>query len=112
MNYLLEFLPDAYLKQIAEHFASLRPPFPPPAPPTVSNEILARGELLVTEGDAKSGVPPCAGCHGPSLGGMEPGDTRVCSACAPAISALSLVAGATAREPPSRPIACRSLPAC
>src|SRR5882762_9218216 len=28
MNYLLEFLPDAYLKQIAEHFASLRPPFP------------------------------------------------------------------------------------
>ena len=27
MNYLLDFLPDAYLKQIAEHFASLRPPF-------------------------------------------------------------------------------------
>jgi len=73
MNYLLEFLPDAYLKQIAEHFASLRPPFPPPAPPTVSTEILARGESLVKEGDAKSGVPPCSGCHGPSLGGMEPG---------------------------------------
>src|SRR6476620_12145309 len=56
MNYLLEFLPDAYLKQIAEHFASLRPPFPPPAPPTVSTEILARGESLVKEGDEKSGV--------------------------------------------------------
>ena len=28
MNYLLEFLPEAYLKQIAEHFAALRPPFP------------------------------------------------------------------------------------
>ena len=66
MNYLLEFLPDAYLKQIAEHFASLRPPFPPPAPPTVSTEILARGESLVKEGDAKSGVPPCSGCHGPT----------------------------------------------
>jgi hypothetical protein len=42
MNYLLDFLPDPYLKQMAEHFASLRPPFPPPAIPTVSNEILAR----------------------------------------------------------------------
>src|SRR6202047_2133542 len=48
MNYLLEFLPDAYLKQIAEHFASLRPPFPAPAIPVVSNEILARGDSLVT----------------------------------------------------------------
>ena len=28
MNYLLAYLPDAYLKQIAEHFASQRPPFP------------------------------------------------------------------------------------
>src|ERR1700731_2903325 len=27
MNYLLEFLPDAYLKEIATYFASLRPPF-------------------------------------------------------------------------------------
>ena len=44
MNYLLEFLPDAYLKQIAEHFASLRPPFPAPAIPTDSKEIVARGD--------------------------------------------------------------------
>jgi cytochrome c553 len=28
MNYLLDFLPDAYLQKMAEHFASLRPPFP------------------------------------------------------------------------------------
>jgi len=26
MNYLLDFLPDPYLRQMAEHFASLRPP--------------------------------------------------------------------------------------
>src|SRR6201999_918759 len=51
MNYLLEFLPDAYLKEIAEYFASLRPPFPSPATPTVSKEILARGESLVKNGD-------------------------------------------------------------
>jgi cytochrome c553 len=72
MNYLLEFLPDAYLKQIAEHFASLRPPFPAPAVPTVSNEILARGEALVTSGDPQHGIPPCSACHGPALSGMEP----------------------------------------
>ena len=72
MNYLLEFLPDAYLKQIADHFASLRPPFPAPAVPVVSNEILARGEALVTDGDPQRGVPACAGCHGPAFTGMEP----------------------------------------
>jgi cytochrome c553 len=72
MNYLLEFLPNAYLKQIAEHFASLRPPFPAPAIPVVSNEILARGEALVTHGDPQKGIPACAGCHGPSFSGMEP----------------------------------------
>ena len=55
MDYLLEFLPDAYLKQVAEHFASLRPPFPAPAIPTVSNEILGRGEQLVKNGDPQLG---------------------------------------------------------
>jgi cytochrome c553 len=72
MNYLLEFLPDAYLKQIADHFASLRPPFPVPAVPVVNNEILARGEALVTTGDAQRGIPACQGCHGPFFTGMEP----------------------------------------
>src|ERR1700724_1524904 len=60
MNYLLEFLPDAYLKQIAEHFASLRPRFPAPALPTVSKEILLRGESLIKNGDPQHGVPPCS----------------------------------------------------
>ena len=73
MNYLLEFLPDPYLKQVAEHFASLRPPLPAPAIPVVSNEILARGESLVKNGDPQHGIPPCSACHGPALGGMEPG---------------------------------------
>jgi len=73
MNYLLEFLPAPYMKQMAEHFASLRPSFPAPAIPTVSNEILARGESLVKNGDPQRGIPPCSACHGPSLGGMEPG---------------------------------------
>ena len=72
MNYLLDFLPDPYLKQMAEHFASLRPPFPAPAIPTVSNEILARGEAMAINGDPQRGIPACASCHGPTFGGMEP----------------------------------------
>jgi cytochrome c553 len=72
MNYLLEFLPDAYLKQIAEHFAALRPPFPAPATPTESKEVLARGELIAKNGDPQRRIPPCAACHNPNFGGMEP----------------------------------------
>src|SRR6478609_1344446 len=58
MNFLLEFLPDAYLKEISEYFASLRPPFPQPATPDASSEVLARGEALVKNGDPQHGVPP------------------------------------------------------
>ncbi|MGY4260844.1 cytochrome c553 [Bradyrhizobium sp. USDA 4516] len=73
MNYLLEFQTDDYLKKIAEYFASLRPAFPPPVPPVDSKEILARGETIVKNGDPQHGIPPCSACHGPTLGGMEPG---------------------------------------
>jgi cytochrome c553 len=72
MNYLLEFLPDAYLKAIAEYFASEQPPFPPAAMPVVSNAILARGEMVATKGDLAHEIPACANCHGPSFTGMEP----------------------------------------
>jgi cytochrome c553 len=72
MNYLLEFLPDPYLKAMADYFASEQPPFPPPVTPTVSNDILARGEMLATKGDASHEIPACANCHGPSFTGMEP----------------------------------------
>ena len=72
MNYLLAYLPDDYLKQIAEYFAAQRPPLPTPAVPTVSKEALGRGETLVTHGDAANDIPACSSCHGPHLTGMEP----------------------------------------
>jgi cytochrome c553 len=72
MNYLLEFLPDNFLKKIADYFATQRPPLPTPAPLTVSKDILAHGEALVTQGDSARGIPACSSCHGPSFGGMEP----------------------------------------
>jgi cytochrome c553 len=73
MNYLLEFLPDAYLQKMADYFAAERAPFPPPAPPVVSHAILERGETLALRGDAARDIPACANCHGPNFTGMEPG---------------------------------------
>jgi cytochrome c553 len=72
MNYLLEFLPDAYLHAMADYFAAKRPPLPERATPIVSKDLLARGQSLVTDGDPGRGVPACAGCHNPHFTGMEP----------------------------------------
>lgn len=72
MNYLLEFLPEQYLKAIAEYFAQQSPPLPVPATPEVSQEILMHGKELVAHGDSARSIPACASCHGPSLTGMEP----------------------------------------
>ncbi|WP_373426720.1 c-type cytochrome [Cupriavidus taiwanensis] len=73
MNYLVAYLPDPYLKEIAEYFAKLRPPFAPSAPTDVPQATMARGQALVASGDPKQGIPACAACHGAGLTGMEPG---------------------------------------
>ena len=65
MNYLLEYIPDAYLQQMADYFAALRPPPMPQPVADASPALLARGRSLVTEGDPEHGVPACARCHGP-----------------------------------------------
>ncbi|HKT97700.1 MAG TPA: c-type cytochrome, partial [Paraburkholderia sp.] len=72
MNYLLAYLPDAYLKQIAEFFAQEHPPYPPPATPKVDAAMLALGKSLVMNGAPNRKVPACAACHGASLTGMQP----------------------------------------
>jgi len=73
MNYLVAYLPDAYLREIADYFASQRPPFAPREPVNVDPAILARGQALVTAGDAAKGIPACVSCHGSGLTGMNPG---------------------------------------
>lgn len=72
MTYLLEYLPEVYLKAMAEYFASQRPPLPSPAIPDVSQDMLAHGEQLVRQGDPDREIPACVRCHGPTLTGMEP----------------------------------------
>ena len=72
MNYLLAYLPDAYLKQIAEHFAQLRPPYPTPAAPRVDAATLDLGKQLVIHGAPQRHIPACVACHGTELTGMRP----------------------------------------
>ncbi|RQH02240.1 c-type cytochrome [Paraburkholderia dinghuensis] len=72
MNYLLAYLPDAYLKQMAEHFAELHPPYPAPAAPRVDAATLDLGKQLVQHGAPQRHVPACAACHGAELTGMRP----------------------------------------
>jgi len=73
MNYLVAYLPDAYLKEIAEHFAKERPPFQAKQQTTATASVIARGATLAVAGDASKQVPACVACHGPGLTGMQPG---------------------------------------
>jgi cytochrome c553 len=73
MNYLVAYLPDAYLRDMAEHYAKLRPPYTAQKPAKVDPAMAARGKALVETGDAAKTIPACAACHGKGLTGMEPG---------------------------------------
>lgn len=74
MNGLLAPLSDAYLREIAEHFAAIDVPYsaPAPIPAGVDAESLRRGETLVRQGDAARGIPACVQCHGAALMGVAP----------------------------------------
>ena len=63
---------DAYLREIAAHFAATLLPYPAPQPPTASPAMLERGRTLALQGDATLGVPACTACHGNALTGVLP----------------------------------------
>jgi cytochrome c553 len=73
MVYFVRHLSDEYLMEIATYYSRLHPPFPTPIQPSATKEALARGEVLVRNGDAAKGIPACVACHGKSLTGMQPG---------------------------------------
>ena len=73
MNYLVAYLPDAYLREMAQHYAKLRPPFAAKEPSKADAPTIERGKVLVTAGDPAKQLPPCIACHGAGLTGMEPG---------------------------------------
>jgi cytochrome c553 len=75
MTYMVDHLPDAYLREIADYFASQHPPYPPPqagSGASATTASLARGEALVRQGDPAKKIPACAACHGAALTGVEP----------------------------------------
>ncbi|MDZ4162550.1 MAG: cytochrome C [Burkholderiales bacterium] len=72
MTALLDPLSDAYLRDIAAHFASLDLPYPPPQASTAAPVELARGRALVLHGDAQRKLPACVACHGQALTGVQP----------------------------------------
>ena len=73
MNYLVAYLPDAYLREMAEHYAKQRPPLAPREPPAANPQLIERGRVLATSGDPAKQIPACIACHGATLTGMEPG---------------------------------------
>ena len=73
MNFLLAYLPDEYLKQMAQYYADAKVPFEHPGPPSVSDAVLQQGRNLVTNGNPDKQIPACVSCHGPHLAGREPG---------------------------------------
>jgi cytochrome c553 len=71
MNYLLAYLHDDYLHELAEFFS--RQPAPQRSATEPRMALPELGRALVTRGDAAHGIPACVLCHGPALGGIEPG---------------------------------------
>lgn len=72
MARLLDPLSDAYLLEIARHFASLDLPYPAPQPSAMPAAVLQRGQTLARQGDAARKVPACVQCHGEALTGVAP----------------------------------------
>jgi cytochrome c553 len=73
MNYLVAYLPESYLHEIADHFSKLRPPFADREITPADASVVERGQALVSAGDTSKGIPACISCHGERLTGMEPG---------------------------------------
>jgi cytochrome c553 len=72
MTYMVDYLPDPYLKEIAGWFAAEHTPVPAAPPASVAPQVLERGRKLALQGDPALKVPACIACHGQQLTGVEP----------------------------------------
>ena len=59
MNYLVAYLPDPYLREIADYFAKQRPPFAQKEQAQGDVALVARGQTLAENGDAAKNVLLC-----------------------------------------------------
>ncbi|MGN6703489.1 MAG: c-type cytochrome [Burkholderiaceae bacterium] len=72
MTYMVDHLSNAYLRDLADYFAGLHLPYPPPQAPEAGPDALARARTLVMSGDASRNIPACIACHGQTLTGRLP----------------------------------------
>ncbi len=72
MTYMVEQLPDAYLREIAQYFSEQHAPYPPPAATSATPQMIERGRVLVHQGDPSRKVPACVACHGDAMTGVAP----------------------------------------
>jgi len=72
MTWMVAPLSDAYLREIADYFASQHLAAAPLDRNTLPATELARGRQLVTQGDPARKVPACIACHGQRLTGALP----------------------------------------
>ena len=72
MVYLVQYMTDDYLREMATYFAQLELPYPAPEVTPLTTEQAARARQLVEHGDADRHVPACVECHGTSLTGADP----------------------------------------
>lgn len=72
MVYLVQYMTDDYLRDIAAYFAQLDLPYPPPETAPLTAEAANRARQIIEHGDAPHGVPACIECHGAKLTGFEP----------------------------------------
>jgi cytochrome c553 len=72
MTYLVDHLPDAYLREIAGHFAAQPPAAHAAEASSMPAPLLQRGRQLVMQGDSARKLPACVACHGQRLTGVEP----------------------------------------
>jgi cytochrome c553 len=71
MNYLLAYMNDDFLEELAGYFASQPPQQQKAALP--QNSESTAGMHLATRGDDSHGIPACVRCHGETFAGIEPG---------------------------------------
>lgn len=72
MNYMVAHLSDDYLREMANHFAALHPPYAAARAPDAALQAQDAGRQLVLHGDAPRKIPACIGCHGARLTGVQP----------------------------------------
>ncbi len=72
MIYLVDNLPDTYLREMAEYFARQKIPYPPPQASNATQATLNMGRELVMRGDERRKIPACISCHGKALTGVMP----------------------------------------